>query len=61
MTNLPNQIFQTANFKQAIIIDINPESNIFSKTIADEEKGFSLRGNSGEILPLLVQEIKKIK
>ena len=61
LTNLPHQIFQTALYQESIIIDINPESTILNEAITDYEKGFLIRGNSGEILPLLIAEIQKIK
>lgn len=56
-TNLPNQVFATALHNGAIIVDINIEENPFSEALKNYKNGFSLVGKSGELLPLLYQEI----
>ncbi|MEN7548800.1 Sir2 family NAD-dependent protein deacetylase [Rapidithrix thailandica] len=60
-TNLPNQIFDTVRFKQGIVVDINLEDNLFSEEIRDSRTGFLLRGKSSELLPQLVDEIRKLR
>jgi len=59
-TSLPRQIFNEVDMKQQLIIDVNIDDNPFSQRLDHRKHGFVLRGKSGEILPKLVEEIKRL-
>jgi NAD-dependent deacetylase len=52
-TNLPNYVVQMVIQKGGLVFDINIEANTFGE-LAIQNKGFSLTGQSGQILPELV-------
>ena len=52
-TTLPNHVVQMVIQKGGIVLDINIEQNIFGD-LAKQNKGFSLIGPSGTILPELL-------
>ncbi len=55
-TNLPNYVVQMVVQKGGLVLDINIEANTFGE-MAIKNRGFSLTGPSGEILPELVAAI----
>lgn len=57
-TNLPNQIFEQALLNNALVVDVNPNENDFGNQLKSYDKGYTLRENSGIVLPLLYQATK---
>ena len=55
-TNLPNQVAWTTQQRGGLIIDINPQSNPFSK-VAVQSGGYFLQHPGGEVLPELVDSL----
>jgi len=56
-TNLPMQVGAVAAQRGAVIIDINPESNPFSRLAEHTPHGAALTGAAGELLPSLVAQL----
>lgn len=57
-TTLPNHIVQMVIQKGGLVFDINIEENLFGE-MASENRGVSLQGPSGEILPEMVASLEK--
>jgi NAD-dependent deacetylase len=55
-TNLPMQVGHLALSRGAIIIDVNPDPNPFSRMAA--QHGYSLQGKAGMYLPLIAEVIR---
>jgi NAD-dependent deacetylase len=55
-TNLPMQVGGIAARRGAVIIDVNPQPNPFSR-LAEQSGGFFCQGPGGEILPEIVEAI----
>ncbi len=60
-TNLPNQVFQLALRNNTTVIDINPNSSLFTAEILYSPNGYWIKEKSGEALPLIVEEMRKLK
>lgn len=60
-TTLPKRILELALSNSSVVIDINPKSNLLTEKIIKCKNGFWIEGKSGNILPKLVNEIKKNK
>ena len=58
MTYIPNAIADIAQFKNALMLDINITPNRFASLA--EERGQAFQGKSGEILPQFVQICKDV-
>lgn len=57
-TTLPNRILELALNNSSVIIDINPQSNLLTEKIIRSTNGFWIKGKSGDILPILVSEMR---
>lgn len=55
-TNLPNHVVHAVLRRGGLVIDVNPEANIFAE-LATQNNGFSLAGPSGTLLPELISEM----
>jgi len=53
-TNLPMQVGGIAAQRGAVILDINPQANPFSRMADQSPRGGALQGPAGDILPDLV-------
>lgn len=56
-TNLPWQVVNSATRAGAAIIDVNLEQNPFSELADRLERGASLQGRAGEIVPRMVERL----
>lgn len=59
-TNLPKKIFELALASSSVVIDINPNENLITQQIINSKNGYWIKGKSGEVLPQIYEEIKKI-
>jgi len=57
-TNLPMQVGQIVASRGALIIDVNPDPNPFSR-MAERGGGFFLQGPAGEVLPELASVLER--
>jgi NAD-dependent deacetylase len=57
-TNLPNQVALRVLSAGGLILDVNPEPNIFSQ-FAEASGGYFIQGNSGQILPQIAASFAK--
>lgn len=57
-TNLPKRIVENTLARQGIVIDINPNKNLFSNHLNRIKNGYTINGKSTEILPLIKELIK---
>ena len=58
-TNLPKRIFELALASSSLVVDINPNENLLTQQILDAKNGYWIKGKSGDILPQILEEIKK--
>lgn len=58
-TTLPNLVVDAVRQTDGLIIDINPVENVFGE-LAEANGGYAIQHPSGEVLPELVQLIKKL-
>jgi NAD-dependent deacetylase len=59
-TNLPNQLVAQTLHYGGSIIDINIEEGHFSKLAMQKKNGYTIKGNSSEVLPQLVAHIREV-
>ena len=60
-TNLPSQVFLMALSNDTTVIDINPNSSLFTEEILENPNAYWIKGKSGEILPQIVEEMRQLK
>lgn len=59
-TNLPNQVVSEVCHHGGAVIDINTESNVFSRLAEGYERGMAIQQASSSTLPLIVQCMKNM-
>lgn len=53
-TNLPNQVARVVKLRGGVIVDVNVERNLFSELAVSDGSGYFMQGESGTILPEMV-------
>jgi len=58
-TNLPQMVVDNTIKRQGVVIDINPNENLFSERLENVKNGYSVRATSSEALKELYELIKQ--
>lgn len=58
-TNLPKRIVENTLARQGLVIDINPNENLFTEHLNKLKNGYIVKGKSTEVLPELRKLINK--
>lgn len=60
-TNLPKRVVENVLANSGVVVDINPNENLFTMKLSQLKNGFWIQEKSGTALPELVELMKKIK